>query len=201
MVPSREASDNYQSTQYQGAAKTIGSCGACHSNSRGDGLSEFMSEHGWLDPQKQNGCNICHTQITTTDTSHWPHQYQWKDSNSTTPGGGSGGDGGGSVSPASSATIIPSSGTVAVGKTVTFTSSASGGSGTYEYKFLLSGPGTSGTVVKRGYSQSNSWTWKPTTSDVGVDTITVQARNVGSTAAYEASASCQVTVKRRGNRN
>ena len=134
MVPSAQASDNYQSTQYQGAVKTIASCGACHSSSRGDGLTEYLSEHGWLNPQRQNGCNICHTQITTTNTTHWPHQYEWKDSNSTTSGsgGGSTGGGGGSVSPASSATITPSSGTVTVGKSVTFTASASGGSGTYE---------------------------------------------------------------------
>lgn len=196
MVPSAQASDNYQSTQYQGAVKTIASCGACHSSSRGAGLSDYLEEHGWLNPQRQNGCNICHTQITTTNTSKWPHQYQWKDSNSTTSGGGTGGSGGGSVSPATSATITPSSGTVAVGKSVTFTASASGGSGTYEYQFLLSGPGTSGTVVKRSYSQTKTWTWTPTKYDVGVNTITVRARNVGSTASYEASKSCQVTVVR-----
>ena len=199
MVPTNQASDNYQAVQYQGAAKTIGSCGACHSNSRGDGLSEYLSEHGWLNPQRQNGCNICHTQITTTNTSNWPHQYEWKNSNGTTSGGGTGG--GGSTSPASSATITPSSGTVAVGKSVTFTASASGGSGTYEYSFLLSGPGTNGTVVKRAYSQTKTWSWTPTRSNIGVNTVTVRVRNVGSTASYEASASCQVTVVRKASRN
>jgi uncharacterized membrane protein YgcG len=211
MVPSSQASDNYQSTQYQGAVKTIASCGACHSSSRGAGLSDYLEEHGWLNPQRQNGCNICHTQITTTNTSRWPHQFQWKDSNSGTSGGtGSGGttggdDGGGSssggtTSPASSATITPSSGTVSVRSTVTFTASASGGSGTYEYSFWLNGPGTSGMVLMRSYSQSDTWSWTPSNSDAGVNTITVRVRNAGSTAAYEASASCQVSVTGRNRR-
>ena len=78
MVPSRVASDNYQANQYQGAAKTIGSCGACHSSSRGEGLSSYLEEHGWLNPKVKNACNICHTQVTTTNTSKWPHQFQWR---------------------------------------------------------------------------------------------------------------------------
>jgi len=200
MVPSGAASDNYQSNQYQGAVKTIGSCGACHGSSRGAGLSDYLEEHGWLNPKVENGCNICHTQVTTTNTTNWPHQYQWKDSNSTTSGGTtsvgttSGGDGGSVTPPASNAAITPSSSTVTVGGTVTFTASASGGSGTYEYSFLLNGPGTSGTVVKQGYSQSNKWTWTPSSSDAGVNTISVRVRNAGSTASYETQASCQVTV-------
>ncbi len=195
MVPSSQASDNYQSNQYQGASKTIASCGACHSSSRGAGLSDYLEEHGYLNPQRQNGCNICHTQITTTNTTNWPHQFQWKDSNSTSSGGG----GGTATPPASNATITASSSTVALGGSVTFTTSASGGSGTYEYSFWLNGPGTGGSVNKQGYSQLKTWSWTPTSSDIGVNTITVQVRNAGSTVAYETSASCQVTVgsKRR----
>lgn len=76
MVPSREASDNYQALQYQNKVKTIGSCGVCHSGSKGAGTSEFLSEHG--SGGRSTACNICHTVVTTNNTTYWPHQYQWK---------------------------------------------------------------------------------------------------------------------------
>ncbi len=76
MVPSREASDNYQAVQYQGVAKSIGSCGGCHSGSRGAGASDFLSTHGGSG-ETPSACNVCHTGITANDTSKWPHQYQW----------------------------------------------------------------------------------------------------------------------------
>ncbi len=75
MVPSREASDNYQALQYQGKALSIGSCGVCHSNSRGRGSSEFLGEHG--SGRQSSACNVCHTAVTSADTSKWPHHYQW----------------------------------------------------------------------------------------------------------------------------
>jgi len=74
MVPSREEADNYQAIQYQGKALTIGSCGVCHDSSRGGGSSEFLEEHGSGRP---TACNVCHTEVTSDDTSLWPHQYQW----------------------------------------------------------------------------------------------------------------------------
>jgi len=76
MVPSREASDNYQALQYQGVAKSIGSCGGCHSGSRGAGSADFLSNHG-ASGETPSACNVCHTGITASDTSKWPHQYQW----------------------------------------------------------------------------------------------------------------------------
>jgi mono/diheme cytochrome c family protein len=100
MIPSREASDNYQANQYQASSKTIGSCGACHSSSKGEGLSDYLEEHGYKNPQKENGCNICHTAINSTDTTNWPHQYQWQNSNvssGTFGGGTSGGSSGGTT--------------------------------------------------------------------------------------------------------
>jgi len=75
MIPSREAVDNYQAIQYQEKALTIGSCGVCHDNSRGEGSGEFLEEHG---SNNETACNICHTVVTTNDTSLWPHQYQWR---------------------------------------------------------------------------------------------------------------------------
>lgn len=83
MIPSNEAKDNYQALQYQGftgKVKTIGSCGVCHNNSRGEGASEFGEEHGGSHPERTTGCNICHTS-TPTNSSGWPHAYQWKNSN------------------------------------------------------------------------------------------------------------------------
>jgi predicted CxxxxCH...CXXCH cytochrome family protein len=77
MVPSRVDIDNYQSRQYQNYSKAIGSCGACHSNSKGAGLgSDFMEAHGA--GKRPNACYVCHTAITTTNTAKWPHQFQWK---------------------------------------------------------------------------------------------------------------------------
>ena len=77
MVPSREASDNYQAMQYQNSAKSIGSCGACHANSKGvDNMGEFKGTHAGTNNEQKNACHICHTSITTT-TAKWPHSYQW----------------------------------------------------------------------------------------------------------------------------
>ena len=83
MVPSSQSSDNYQSMQYQlGESKTMGSCGICHRDSRGeaDDISEFVEMHGGTSPRKRIGCHVCHTKISTTTTS-WPHAYQWTNSN------------------------------------------------------------------------------------------------------------------------
>lgn len=60
MVPSRQASDNYQALQYQGKAKTIGSCG-------GAGLGEFLGQHG--SGGRATARNVCHTVVTTTNTT------------------------------------------------------------------------------------------------------------------------------------
>ncbi len=83
MVPSREASDNYQAIQYQGSAKikTIGSCGVCHSSSRGESnISEFAGAHGGPNPEKSIGCRTCHTEVPAS-TGDWPHAFTWKNSN------------------------------------------------------------------------------------------------------------------------
>ena len=85
MYPSREASDNYQSKQYQGFTskiKSIGSCGVCHNSSRGEegNISEFSGVHGGTNPEEVIGCRACHTSVPST-TSEWPHAYTWKNSN------------------------------------------------------------------------------------------------------------------------
>jgi hypothetical protein len=77
MVPSRESADNYQAMQYQTKAVTIGSCAACHSGSKGEGSSEFAEQHGGSNPEQTTTCNVCHTAVSS-NTSNWPHAYQWK---------------------------------------------------------------------------------------------------------------------------
>jgi len=82
MYPSRESKDNYQPNQYQGSKiKTIGSCGLCHGNSRGEGAGgEFAETHGGTNPKHTNTCHVCHTAISD-NTASWPHSYTWKNSN------------------------------------------------------------------------------------------------------------------------
>ena len=85
MIPSREASDNYQALQYQGftgAVKTLGSCGVCHGSSRGeeDEIGEFGEVHGGSNPERRTACHACHT-VVPTDRTKWPHAYQWTNSN------------------------------------------------------------------------------------------------------------------------
>jgi len=75
MVPSREASDNYQAIQYQKKALSLGSCAVCHSSSKGAGLSDFLEEHGGT--SNPSACAVCHTTIDTTNTALWPHHFEW----------------------------------------------------------------------------------------------------------------------------
>ena len=78
MVPSSQATDNYQAMQYQGAALPIGSCGACHSSSRGrNNMGEFAEAHAGTNPEVKNAGFICHTAILT-NTAKWPHAFQWR---------------------------------------------------------------------------------------------------------------------------
>jgi hypothetical protein len=76
MVPSSQASDNYQMQQYQGASVTIGSCKACHNRSHGEGSNEFSEAHG-AGGERPSACNVCHTSVSS-NTSQWPHAFTWK---------------------------------------------------------------------------------------------------------------------------
>ena len=86
MYPSREASDNYQSKQYQGftsTIKTIGSCGVCHNDSRGGAgasTGDFSEVHGGTNPEEVIGCRVCHTSVPAS-SADWPHAHTWKNSN------------------------------------------------------------------------------------------------------------------------
>jgi hypothetical protein len=77
-VPTSILPDNYQALQYQGAAKAIGSCGACHVNSKGAGTGgDFIETHGGSSPRVANSCAVCHTSVPA-NTAQWPHAFQWK---------------------------------------------------------------------------------------------------------------------------
>ncbi len=81
MVPTSQASDNYQAIQYQGKALPIGDCGACHAGSRGGGdggnnIGDFAEEHAGSNG-RATACNVCHTSVNT-NTNAWPHEFQWK---------------------------------------------------------------------------------------------------------------------------
>ncbi len=67
--------------------------------------------------------------------------------------------------------------------TVTFTASAVGGSGDYDYRFLVRDP--SGVWTEgQAYGNGDTFAWTP--PDIGSWAIQVRARNVGSTARWEA---------------
>jgi hypothetical protein len=72
-----------------------------------------------------------------------------------------------------------------IGTTVSFSAVASGGSGKYEYRYLLRLPGgTLGTV--RDYSAASTWNWDTTGLAAGTYQVVVHARNIGSNRSYEA---------------
>jgi hypothetical protein len=76
MLPSSQASDRYQALQYQNKAITLGSCGACHDSSRGEGADEFGEKHGGSGGRK-TACHVCHT-VVPSNTAAWPHAYTWR---------------------------------------------------------------------------------------------------------------------------
>jgi hypothetical protein len=81
-----------------------------------------------------------------------------------------------------------------VGAKVTFSASATGGSGNYEYYFTVRDPNTGTWSVGQAYSGNSSWTWDTTGLGTGTYTIQVWARSIGSLAAYEAYRSISYTL-------
>jgi hypothetical protein len=81
-----------------------------------------------------------------------------------------------------------------VGTSVTFKTSASGGSGSYQYQFLVKNP-VSGWATTQAYSTNSSFIWNTSGLPTGTYYIQVMARNFGSTAIYEASKTIKYILK------
>jgi hypothetical protein len=81
-----------------------------------------------------------------------------------------------------------------VGTSVTFKASASGGSGSYQYQFLVKNP-VSGWATTQAYSTNSSFIWNTPGLPTGTYYIQVMARNLGSTAIYEASKTIKYILK------
>ena len=80
------------------------------------------------------------------------------------------------------------------GTAITFTAQASGGSGNYEYEFWLNGPATGNSwAVQQAYSASKTWLWD-SNGDVGANLIRVRSREIGSSNAFDGSASVNYAI-------
>ncbi len=76
-----------------------------------------------------------------------------------------------------------------VGKTITYTAQALGGSDPVEYRFVLSGAATAHTPAEvQPYGPGSTWTWAASEADIGSNTVIVEARAVGSTDPYNVTA-------------
>jgi len=81
------------------------------------------------------------------------------------------------------------------GAMITFTASATGGSGSYEYYFTLKNPNTGQWSVGQAYSGNPTWTWDTTGLSAGTYMLEVWARSTGSSSAYEAFQTILYTIK------
>ena len=71
---------------------------------------------------------------------------------------------------------------------VTFSLTASGGSGSYEYQFWMQPPGGS-LVITQVYSNTKSWSWITSGASTGTYNVTIWVRSVGTTptVGYDAT--------------
>ena len=91
------------------------------------------------------------------------------------------------AAPESSVTIrslTASPASPAVGRPVTWTASASGGTAPLEYKFLRLDGGAWKTV--KDYGRPRAYTWTPSASDLGPHRVAVWVRSAGSAAEWDA---------------
>ncbi|TAL16920.1 hypothetical protein EPN96_07000 [bacterium] len=82
-----------------------------------------------------------------------------------------------------------------LGSTINFTASGTGGTGTYEYQFILKGPATNNiSTVMRPYSATPTWMWNTSELDQGSNIITVYVRSVGNTTKYDTARSVLYSI-------
>jgi hypothetical protein len=78
---------------------------------------------------------------------------------------------------------------------VVFTAGATGGSGSYEYRFwLYSASGGVWTIVQ-DYSTTNTWTWDTSALPADNYIVYLWARSVGSTAGLEAETGVNYVIQ------
>ncbi|GEM_PF-499408 len=87
--------------------------------------------------------------------------------------------------------ITASTSKATAGSKVTVKAAATGGSGSYQYRFLLKNPTTGNIVVLKNYSTVNSYTW--TAAGSGARHLLVDVKDSNGTVTR--SAACGVTVK------
>lgn len=106
---------------------------------------------------------------------------------------------GGTVPPVSSVSLSASPPSPQVpGTAVTFTGSAAGGSGSYQYEFRQRQVGQPEFTLVQAYGASPTWPW---TAVAGNWEMKVNARNAGSTAEFEATQTIADNVTAPGGAN
>ncbi|MGV3517098.1 FG-GAP-like repeat-containing protein [Luteitalea sp.] len=89
----------------------------------------------------------------------------------------------GTPAPAQLASYTTSLSTPTISAPVTFTAAATGGSGSYEYKFDLYDVGQGTWTALQGYASGNAVTWTPATA--GTFWVQVWVRNAGSVSPWD----------------
>lgn len=191
MLPSNQPMDSFTAAQYQGttvAQKAIGSCGACHSSNHGEGFSDWREEHGSTGTSTESACNVCHTGFQNPIQANFPHGFQW---NVRTSAVGSGPVVNVPVveTPMPGVPVIttqPSSLTVALGQTATFSVVVSGTSPvTYQWR-------KNGTAIAS--ATGASYTTPPTTAaDSGAQFSVVVSNAAGSVTSNTATLTLRTT--------
>jgi hypothetical protein len=80
------------------------------------------------------------------------------------------------------------------GTVITFTASASGGSGSYDYSFKLQNPVTGQWSTAQAYSSNAVWVWNTTGITGGAYNIQILAKSAGSSVAYDVIQSTAYTI-------
>ena len=75
---------------------------------------------------------------------------------------------------------------VGAGTRITWTAQAGGGPGPLQYEFLRYRESTGSWTIVQPYGAADSYSWTPTSADIGAAALQVWVRTVGSTQAFEA---------------
>jgi hypothetical protein len=97
--------------------------------------------------------------------------------------------------PATGVTIAanPSTATLMLGHSVTYTAAGQGGSGTYQYEFLMTADNGATWTIVRPYGPTNTWTWTPSAEGAYIIAVYVRT-NAGGPNPYDQYALAWLTV-------